>query len=45
MHTRKEANMAAHLLAKGAFHTPTEEIWMEEYSDFIHNVHAESFIL
>jgi hypothetical protein len=45
MHTRREANMVAHLLAKGAFHTPTEKIWMEEYLDFIHNVHAESFIL
>jgi hypothetical protein len=43
MHTKSEANMASHLLVKGALKTSMEEIWIEEYFDFIYKVvHAKS---
>jgi len=37
VHTRREANMTAHLLAKTAIQNSVKRIWMEEYSMFIHD--------
>jgi ribonuclease HI len=37
-HTKREANMAAHLLAKEALRTPPETVWMEEYPVFLHEI-------
>lgn len=38
MHTRREANMATHLLAKAMLQTHTEKIRMEEYFTFLHDI-------
>lgn len=38
MHTKWEANMAAHLMAKAALQQSVEEIWMEDYHVFLHNI-------
>lgn len=38
VHTRREANMVAHLLAKATLQTPVGKILMEEYLAFLHDI-------
>jgi hypothetical protein len=37
-HIRREENMAAHHLVKASLQHCSKQIWMEEYSSFIHDI-------
>jgi ribonuclease HI len=38
MHTKREANMEAHLMVKAALQTHEQKIWIEEYLAFLRDI-------